>query len=127
VTIDGAELDRFAKDMITQIATLNPSMSKTANPLATGMRSKNVTITPTATGGAVPQAATTVDQLNVVFSPSNGCLTIAPATYAEWMPPSPTLTIPFEKNGMGIKLSGVADPLRLTINTKNVDLAPVPQ
>jgi hypothetical protein len=124
VTIDGPELDRFAKDMITQIATLNPSMSLAANPLAAGIKSKKVTITPTVPSGVVAQAATTIDQLSVEFKPSNGCPTTAPKPTAEWTTASATLTVPFVPNkGMGIEPSADKnpDPATLKIKTEHLD------
>ncbi len=121
VTIAAAELDRFARDMVTQMAKLTPQLSINPNPLAAGLKSKKVTITIKAVNGIVAQTATTTDQLNVTFMPSNGCPSLPKATTATWSPLSITVPFAYSSDKKEIVSGGKPTPDQLTLTIKNAD------
>lgn len=73
ITISKAALDCLANELIGQIAQGGPSFARDTNPLAKGIKTKKVTVTPIVPDDAVAQGAETTDQLSIEFKPVACC------------------------------------------------------
>jgi len=95
IVISKPMLDRIAGELVAQIAARGP-IPIDNNPLAKGIKSSKVTITPLAPLGTVVQSATTVDNLSVSFKEEGICVPPAPGMpLPPAMIPPPGSAVPY--------------------------------